>query len=178
MYLNHELRQAYIRVPKTASNTFLRSWELAGVNWESQGSPHLALREVTVPDGYSTLGFVRDPVDWAISAWNHARMTPKPTILGYGMCSFLDYVRNVNLTPLEYLSDGDKRADLILRSEDMDTYLTAQGIVPVRMGVRVERLEPDLTDEVMDAIRTRFADDYTYLDGMTGCQRSTAPSPP
>ena len=104
-------------------------------------------------------------MDWAISAWNHARRESQQSVLGAPYGSFLEYVENIRLTPAEWL---DHPMVEVFRLEEMNTFLDAHGLECVRMNVSHQE-RPELTDDVMGAIRDRFALDYDRFYGELKC---------
>ena len=162
MYFNPATNQYYIRVPKTGSCSFLRSYEMAGKDWTGvQGyGCHVPLSECSKPITEEIIGFIRHPLDWAISAWNYANKYSQKSVCGAATPQFIDYVNRVNFTPLEYCTG--KHSVTLHKFENLNDYFDNHNLPLVKMNVRENRVMPELTEDVMDAMHERFAADYEH----------------
>lgn len=164
MIIIHDLRLIYIRVPKTASTSFvsaldeLKPEHVGAVHENAKALPGL-LKKRPELQRYRRAGFIRHPYQWARSAYNHwhrnhdmFRVKPPQTLKGF--------VRMLPATPAEWLRDehGTPLCEA-WRTEDMPEIMAGLGLELHHKNIKFsEPYDPD--EEMRGVIRERFADDF------------------
>lgn len=160
----HPLRLIYIRVPKTASTSFVNTLDeldpqhLGDVHGNACEVDHL-MRKGHVPKDYKKVGAIRHPYRWMQSAFNHHRNNPD--MFNVEAVNIKQFIRAVRATPMDWLSlDGELYVDEVWRAEDMDDIVLSLGLEPRRMNVKT--YDYPLDDDDKNLINERCSREMAY----------------
>ena len=143
MYICHELELIYIRIPKTGSNSFIKSmstkYELTHIDSKKAHSEHFtalqtkkyvdAKFEGDVWNEYKKIVFIRYPRNWVRSIYCLREI--KSACGEDNTKPFSEFVRNLKLTEFSFFTDefGKVMVDNVYTMErDLETILHKYGV--------------------------------------------------
>jgi len=189
MWIFHDLKLIYIRVPKTGSSSFIECMSKKHKVEEvflkdspfskfppiTQTQGHFSAqsaREVIDPeiwDSYEKIGFIRNPYGWVASFYNQPNTDGM--FLEDNRKPFGEFIENLKLTPFSWFEDdkGEILIDNVYRMEDLSSVMDKYGCETVHIHKMVkwkDCVTPDDARKYKEIIKKKFRREFEYYEGV------------
>ena len=183
MYLFHDLKMIYIKVPKTGTQSFMKctchhKHEYLGYNrgrfsehWTAKQTKNLTVNKQSnekaidpaIWDSYEKIGFIRHPYTW-IRSFYYERL-PNHMLHQKRELPYKEYIRAFNIDIFRWFVDDDGKMliDTVYRLEDFDEIMRNKfNAEPCHIHKTATNDPNTLNEEDKEIIRAKFPREMEY----------------